>query len=78
MTLDSILQNTNINSFKGLFENSISPILITNVNWKDGLKIIYVNRDFCNATGYQKEELICKHTRVLKSGLQSNEFYKRI
>lgn len=71
MTLDSILKNTNIDSFKDLFENAIIPILITDVNWKGGLKIIYVNRAFCNATGYQKDELIGRNPKIFQ-GEKSN------
>lgn len=49
-------------------------ILVTNL---EGI-IVYVNQAFSTKLGYSKEELIGKHTRVLKSGVQNNHFYKKM
>lgn len=49
-------------------------ILATNV---EGI-IVYINKAFSNKLGYGSEELIGKHTRVLKSGKQNNLFYKKM
>ncbi|MDA3897357.1 MAG: PAS domain S-box protein [Desulfobacteraceae bacterium] len=40
--------------------------------------IEYVNPVFCELTGYQREEVIGKNTRVLKSGLVSSEDYSEL
>jgi len=58
-------------SFENIFENSIFPIIITDANWREGLKIIYVNRAFCNSTGYMQDELIGKNPNILQ-GEDSN------
>ncbi|MBS4097188.1 MAG: PAS domain S-box protein [Sulfuricella sp.] len=38
--------------------------------------IEYVNRAFCQTTGYQAEEVLGKHSRILKSGQQDTGFYE--
>jgi PAS domain S-box-containing protein len=38
-------------------------------------KIVYVNPAFERVSGYSREEVLGKNPRVLKSGLQSSEFY---
>ncbi len=40
--------------------------------------IQYVNPAFETATGYSQSEAIGQHTRVLKSGIQSDEFYSNL
>ncbi len=39
-------------------------------------RIIYVNDKFCNVSGYNKDELLGKNHRILKSRQHSNSFYK--
>ena len=55
-------------------EQSPVSVVITD---KDGY-IQYVNKKFCQLTGYAKEEAIGKNPRILKSGEQSPEFYKNL
>ncbi|MFT7859990.1 MAG: sensor domain-containing diguanylate cyclase [Sulfurimonas sp.] len=40
--------------------------------------IIYINRSFSEKLGYEKEELVGRHSRVLKSDIQEPEFYKKM
>ena len=53
-------------------EQSSSMVLITD---KTGL-IEYVNPKFSEITGYTREEVIGQNTRILKSGMMPDEFYK--
>jgi PAS domain S-box-containing protein len=55
-------------------EQSPNSIIITNI---DG-NIEYVNPWFSKLTGYQKEEVINKNPRLLKSGHTSPEEYKKL
>ncbi|MDD5117633.1 MAG: ABC transporter substrate binding protein [Sulfuricurvum sp.] len=41
-------------------------------------KITYVNQAFLHQTGYEKYEVLNKTLTILKSGKQSNEFYKEL
>ncbi len=53
-------------------EQSHNIIVITD---KDGF-VEYVNKRFTEVTSYSSDEVIGKHTRILKSGNQNNAFYK--
>ncbi len=53
---------------------SLSSILIAN---KDG-KIEYVNKSFCNVSGYSREELIGQSPSILKSDYHSDSFYTNL
>ncbi|THB64484.1 MAG: PAS domain S-box protein [Gammaproteobacteria bacterium] len=44
---------------------------------EDG-EITYVNDQFCSLSGYEKEELIGKSYRVIRSGFHTEEFFKNI
>ena len=55
-------------------EQSANAIVVTNTEGN----IQYVNPAFTAMTGYTAEEVAGKHTRLLKSGLQSPAFYKEI
>jgi two-component system CheB/CheR fusion protein len=55
-------------------ENSPASVVITDMNGT----IEYVNRRFIEVTGYAAEEAIGQNPRVLKSGLQTPEFYKKM
>jgi len=69
--LHTFLQNCDISSFENIFESAIFPIIITDANWKDGIKIIYVNRAFCSSTGYVRSELIGQSPKIFQ-GINSN------
>jgi len=53
-------------------EQSGSAVVITDASGK----IEFVNRAFEKSTGYAAEEVLGKNPRVLKSGLQGEDFYK--
>lgn len=55
-------------------EQSPATIVITD---KDG-RIEYVNPRFVQLTGYTPEEVIGQNPRILKSGKQSEQFYKEL
>lgn len=55
-------------------EQSPTTIAITDTNGC----IEYVNRKFCDLTGYSREELIGRNPNVLKSGHTSDDAYRRI
>ena len=55
-------------------DQSANCVVITN---KDG-HIEYVNEAFEKLTGYTKQEVIGENPRVLKSGAQSEEYYKTL
>ena len=57
--------------FKTAIENSYNSIVITDTD----SNITYVNDVAQKETGYTKEELIGQNPRVLKSGVNSAEFY---
>ena len=56
------------------FEKSSEGVIITD---KDG-KIIATNSSFCHITGYTKDEVIGKSTRILKSGTHNQDFYNNM
>ena len=68
---NTIIESLDIDTLCNAFENSIQPIAITDSNWEDGIKFIFVNRAFCLETGYLKEELIGKSPKMLQ-GEDSN------
>ena len=55
-------------------EQSPAMVIITNTKGE----IEFVNSRFTEITGYSKEEAIGNNPRMLKSGLQSNVFYKSL
>ncbi len=59
---------------KSIVEHAPGMILVTNL---EGI-IIYVNQSFTRNTGYREDELIGKHTRMLKSGKQDESFYEKM
>jgi diguanylate cyclase (GGDEF)-like protein/PAS domain S-box-containing protein len=55
-----------------VFSHAHEGIMIT-----DGARnIIDVNATFCRITGYAREEIIGQNPRILKSGRQSDDFYR--
>jgi PAS domain S-box-containing protein len=55
-------------------EGAANAILITDA---DG-KIVWVNEAFTANSGYSKDEVLGRNTRMLKSGKQDNGFYKEM
>lgn len=63
-----------LNNFLQVIEQSNVSIIMTNLEGT----IIYANNYATQATGYSLKELIGNNPRILKSGQQSNEFYKEL
>jgi len=57
-----------------VFEDSGECIVITD----DGERILSVNKAFTRATGYEAEEVLGKTPRVMASGRQDAEFYRKL
>jgi PAS domain S-box-containing protein len=55
-------------------EQSPATVVVTDTKGN----IEYVNPKFCQITGYTVQEALGQNPRVLKSGEQSNEFYKNL
>ncbi len=55
-------------------EQSPASIIITDINGR----IEYVNKKFSEITGFSLVEIIGKNPRILKSGIHSNDFYKKL
>jgi len=60
--------------FSQAVEQSASSIVITDQSGK----IQYVNRKFCEVSGYSLEEALGQNPSILKSGLQPDELYREL
>lgn len=60
--------------FKGIFDNAIEGIYITD---REG-RILSVNQSFARLTGYQPAEVIGKHPNLLNSSQQDSRFYQQL
>ncbi len=65
---------TNAKKLKLGIEKSFDAFVITDLFGS----VEYVNEAFERITGYQSEEILGKNIRILKSGLQTPEFYKHM
>ncbi|MGA8865058.1 MAG: PAS domain S-box protein [Gallionella sp.] len=54
--------------------NSKEPILITDAQ----ANILRANKMFLKISGYRPEELVGKHSRILKTGRYGKEYYKKM
>jgi diguanylate cyclase (GGDEF)-like protein/PAS domain S-box-containing protein len=61
-----LLKQLDILSLLNAFEFSIDPIVLTTVNWDEGLKFLYVNPAFSAETGYTNEELFGESLEILQ------------
>jgi PAS domain S-box-containing protein len=57
-----------------VFQNAHDGIVVTD----EKVNIINVNRAFENDTGYKLDEIFGKNPRILKSGIQDVDFYKKM
>jgi len=71
---EKIKLNETIQKLSRAVEQSPVSVVITD---KKG-NIEYVNPYFCSTTGYSFEELIGQNPRILKSDLQTKDFYKEL
>jgi PAS domain S-box-containing protein len=67
-------QHNELSKLKQAIEQTGESVVITD---KDGI-IEYVNPSFTRITGYGTEEVLGKNTRILKSGIQTVEYYKKL
>ena len=68
------LANEKLLKLSRAVENSPASVVITDTN---GI-IEYVNRRFIEVTGYSAEEALGQNPRMLKSGIQSPDFYQNM
>jgi len=71
---DRVNQSEKVNKLSYAVEQSANTIVITDT---DG-NIEYVNSKFCKLTGYTFEEAMGKNPRILKSGDQTDKYYKEL
>ena len=63
-----------LNKLSHAIEQSANIVVITDLQGR----IEYVNPSFVEATGYTPEEALGKNPRILKSGEQSDEYYREL
>lgn len=69
----------NIELLQPLFEQIFNPIMITTSQLeRPGPQIVYVNRAFCDHSGYEKEELIGKTPRIFQGQKTQREVLDRL
>ncbi len=71
---ESIKKTLEANRFRKAVENSDNIVVLTDSEQK----ITYINDSFVKATGYTSDEVLGKTPSILKSGLQSETFYKKL
>jgi PAS domain S-box-containing protein len=59
------------------FKQALDEHTILSITGMDG-KIVYVNRKFCDVSGYSKSELMGQDHRIINSGCHSKEFFKNL
>lgn len=57
------------------FKQALDEHAILSITGMDG-KIVYVNRKFCDVSGYSKSELMGQDHRIINSGCHPKEFFK--
>ena len=57
--------------------NTLNKIAIVSITDLEG-NIISVNENFCNSTGYNRDELLGRNHRILKSGEHSNKDFSKM
>lgn len=73
--LQQLLNNAEENQLlRILFNNAQTGLIITDTKHK----ILMVNQQFCQETGYAKNELLGQYCSILRSDRYSDEFYKNL
>ena len=71
---EQINSQKEINKLRTAVEQSANSIIITDINGN----IEYTNHKFTEISGYTSEEIKGENPRILKSGLQSKEYYTNL
>jgi len=72
--LKSVKTKQELYAFKFAIEHSDNTVVITDPD----KKITYVNETFEKITGYTQKEVLGQNPNILKSGVQSEDFYKEL
>ncbi len=64
--VEEVLQKADVGTFLTAFNASLDPIVVTDTNLDEGVKILFVNDAFCKTTGYSKEEVLGKNPKILQ------------
>lgn len=73
-TADLVSINTKLDMFRKILENTSEAVIITDLEGN----IIDMNESMCAMTGYTREELLGRNSRLFKSGRHDEEFYTRM
>lgn len=73
-TADLVSINTKLDMFRKILENTSEAVLITDL---DG-NIVDMNDSVCTMTGYAREELLGRNSRMFQSGRHDSAFYTDI
>ena len=73
-TIERTIQIEHEKLLNSIVNTSKNLILVTDLEGN----IIYLNDAFNKKLGYSKDELIGKHSRILKSGMQNEIFYQKM
>lgn len=71
-TVELLDANSELTIFKKILENTGEAVVITDL---DG-SILEMNDAMCRMTGYSREEMLGRNSRMFKSGRHTNDFYK--
>ncbi len=63
-----------LRTFKSVLDVTANGIIITDAEGK----IVWVNKAFISITGYEQDEALGKNPRLLKSGIHTEPFYKKL
>lgn len=73
-TVDLVSANTELEIFRKIIESTSEAIIITDLEGN----IFEMNDAMCAMTGYTREELIGKNSRIFQSGRHNDAFYRNL